>query len=34
MTASYRTFFGFSRKPFRSDLSLKEILKTPALAAV
>ena len=34
MTAPYRTFFGLSREPFRSDLSLKEILQTPALAAV
>lgn len=34
MTAQYRTFFGLSREPFRSDLSLKEILQTPALAAV
>ena len=34
MTAQYRTFFGLSREPFRSDLSLKEILKTPALSAV
>jgi len=30
MTAHYRTFFGLSREPFRSDVSLKEILKTPA----
>ena len=34
MTAQYRTFFGLSREPFRSDLNLKEILKTPALSAV
>lgn len=34
MTAQYRTFFGLSREPFRSDLNLKEILKTPALLAV
>ncbi|MCJ7833681.1 MAG: AAA family ATPase [Deltaproteobacteria bacterium] len=34
MTAQYRTFFGLSREPFRSDLSLKEILKTTALASV
>jgi general secretion pathway protein A len=34
MTAQYRTFFGLSREPFRSDMSLKEILKTPALSAV
>ena len=34
MTAQYRTFFGLSREPFGSDLSLKEILKTPALSAV
>ena len=34
MTAQYRTFFGLSREPFHSDLSLKEILKTPALSAV
>ena len=34
MTAQYRTFFGLSREPFGSDLSLKEILKTPTLSAV
>ena len=34
MTAQYRTFFGLSREPFRSDLSLEEILQTPTLAAV
>ncbi len=34
MTAQYRTFFGLSREPFRSDVNLKEILKTPALSAV
>lgn len=34
MIAAYRTFFGLSREPFGADLSLKEILKTPALSAV
>ena len=34
MTAQYRTFFGLSREPFGFDLTLKEILKTPALSAV
>lgn len=34
MTAQYRAFFGLSREPFRSDLTLKEILKTPSLSAV
>jgi len=34
MTAVYRTFFGLSREPFGFDLTLKEILKTPALSAV
>ena len=34
MTAIYRTFFGLSREPFGFDLTLKEILKTPALSAV
>jgi len=34
MNAVYRTFFGLSREPFGTNLSLKEILKTPALSAV
>jgi type II secretory pathway predicted ATPase ExeA len=34
MNAVYRTFFGLSREPFGTNLSLKEILKTPALTAV
>jgi general secretion pathway protein A len=31
---SYRTFFGLTREPFGSELSLKEILQTPDLLAV
>ncbi len=34
MKASYRSFFGLHKEPFRSDLSHEEILLTPALAAV
>ena len=34
MNAVYRTFFGLSREPFGPDLSLKEILLTPALTSV
>jgi general secretion pathway protein A len=31
---SYRTFFGFTKDPFTSDLELDEILRTPELMAV
>jgi len=31
---SYRPFFGFTREPFSTDLSLKDIMKTPELVAV
>ena len=34
MIAAYRTFFGLSREPFGANITLKEILKTPALSAV
>ncbi|MBC8457950.1 MAG: AAA family ATPase [Deltaproteobacteria bacterium] len=34
MDAIYRTFFGFSKEPFVSDIELNEILKTPELIAV
>jgi type II secretory pathway predicted ATPase ExeA len=34
MKASYRSFFGLQKEPFRSDLDIEEILLTPALAAV
>lgn len=30
----YRLFFGFTREPFSSDLSLRDIMKTPELQAV
>ena len=29
MDLSYRTFFGFKKDPYGSDLDLDEILKTP-----
>ena len=29
MTPIYRTFFGFTREPFASDLKPEEILQTP-----
>jgi general secretion pathway protein A len=31
---NYRTFFGFTKEPFGSDLDLSEILQTPELIAV
>jgi type II secretory pathway predicted ATPase ExeA len=34
MNNPYRTFFGLQREPFGPDVSVKEILKTPELAAV
>ena len=34
MDVSYRTFFGFKKDPYGSDLDLEEILKTPELLAV
>ncbi|MBA4395696.1 MAG: AAA family ATPase, partial [Desulfobacca sp.] len=34
MKATYRTFFGLTQEPFRSDLTLKEILLTPDLLEV
>jgi general secretion pathway protein A len=34
MNVSYRTFFGFKKEPYGSDLELSEILKTPELVAV
>lgn len=32
--SAYRPFFGFTREPFSSDLSIAEIMKTPELQAV
>ncbi|MCK5437694.1 MAG: AAA family ATPase [Desulfobulbaceae bacterium] len=34
MDESYRAFFGLQREPFSSDISLKEVLVTPAINAV
>ena len=34
MDATYRSFFGFKKEPFGSDLEINEILKTPELVAV
>ena len=34
MDASYRTFFGFKKEPFSSDLALKEIMKTSELIEI
>jgi type II secretory pathway predicted ATPase ExeA len=34
MNENYRSFFGFTREPFASDLALKEILQTAELAGV
>jgi len=34
MEESYRTFFGFQREPFGTDLQLSEILQTPEIIAV
>ena len=34
MDVSYRTFFGFKKEPFGSDLEINEILKTPELISV
>jgi type II secretory pathway predicted ATPase ExeA len=34
MDASYRTFFGFKKEPFASDLALNEILKTSELIEI
>jgi len=34
MDESYRAFFGLQREPFSADISLKEVLATPAINAV
>lgn len=34
MNVNYRTFFGFKKEPYGSDLDLGDILKTPELIAV
>jgi len=34
MNETYRTFFGFAKEPFASDLTLKEILQTEELIGV
>lgn len=34
MDKTYRTFFGFKKEPFGSDLEISEILQTPELIAV
>jgi general secretion pathway protein A len=34
MNENYRTFFGFAKEPFASDLTLKEILQTEELTGV
>jgi type II secretory pathway predicted ATPase ExeA len=34
MNENYRTFFGFAKEPFASDLALKEILQTEELTGV
>jgi len=34
MSQAYRTFFGFSREPFSSELKVEEVLKTEAVLAV
>jgi type II secretory pathway predicted ATPase ExeA len=34
MSQTYRTFFGFSKEPFSSDLKVEEILKTDAVLSV
>jgi general secretion pathway protein A len=34
MSQTYRTFFGFCREPFSSELKVEEILKTEAVLAV
>jgi general secretion pathway protein A len=34
MSQTYRTFFGFTREPFLSELKVEEILKTEAVLAV
>jgi len=34
MSQTYRTFFGFSRDPFSSELKIEEILQTEAVVAV
>lgn len=34
MSESYRAFFGLQREPFSADISLKEVLVTPAINAV
>ncbi len=34
MSQTYRTFFGFSRDPFCSELKVDEILQTEAVLAV
>ena len=34
MGENYRSFFGLQREPFCADISLKEVLVTPAINAV
>jgi type II secretory pathway predicted ATPase ExeA len=34
MSQAYRTFFGFAREPFSSELKVEEVLKTEAVLAV
>jgi type II secretory pathway predicted ATPase ExeA len=34
MTETYRSFFGFTREPFSSDLKIEEILKTDTVLSV
>lgn len=34
MSQAYRSFFGFTREPFSSDLKVDEILQTEAVLAV
>lgn len=34
MKPAYRSFFGFTREPFSSEISTEEILQTPDVIAV
>jgi len=34
MSQAYRSFFGFTREPFSSELKVEEILQTEAVLAV
>ncbi len=34
MSQAYRTFFGFAREPFSSEIKVGETLKTEAVIAV